>query len=145
MRVTRALLFVFLLGTPSFLLAQEKSVDPAAFLRAHCFKCHGETKKSGGVRLDDLPADPSKDTERWLAVRDQIRDRLMPPGKEPRPKDEDVRSLVGWVTVKTGARPARLPNQGNLIPHRRPRDRFGIADPGLRDLDQPGPIQELLA
>jgi len=27
----------------------------------------------------------------------------------------------------------------------RPRDRFGIADPGLRDLDQPGPIQELLA
>jgi hypothetical protein len=27
----------------------------------------------------------------------------------------------------------------------RPRDRFGVADPGLRDVDQPGPIQELLA
>ncbi len=27
----------------------------------------------------------------------------------------------------------------------RPRDRFGVADPGLRDLDQPGPIQELAA
>lgn len=26
-----------------------------------------------------------------------------------------------------------------------PRDRFGMADPGLRDLNQTGPLQELLA
>jgi len=117
MRVMRAFLFVFLFGSPSFLLAQEKGVDAATFLRAHCFKCHGDTKKSGGVRLDDLPADPGKDVERWLAVRDQVRDHLMPPAKESRPKDEDLRAFVSWVTVKTGARPARLPNQGNLIPH----------------------------
>ncbi len=92
-------------------------MDAAAFLRAHCFKCHSEKKKSGGVRLDDLPADPARDVERWLAVRDQIRDGLMPPAKEPRPDAAQVRGLVNWLTVQSGARPSGLPNQGNLIPH----------------------------
>lgn len=27
----------------------------------------------------------------------------------------------------------------------RPRDRFGVADPGLRDIDQSGPLTEILA
>ena len=115
MKLCRLLLVSsFILHPSSFAFAD---VDPAAYLKAHCFKCHGETKISGGVRLDDLPADPARDAERWLTVRDQIRDRLMPPAKEPRPADKDTRALVSWITTKTGARPARLPNQGNLIPH----------------------------
>lgn len=113
---------ILLLIAPAAARAQNEkseasSRNAAAFLRDHCFKCHGETKKSGGVRLDDLPADPAKDAERWLSVRDQIRDRLMPPAKEPRPAEKDTRALVSWITTKTGARPARLPNQGNQIPH----------------------------
>jgi len=115
MKPLRLLLVLsFSLQASSMALAD---VDPAAYLKAHCFKCHGETKKSGGVRLDDLPSDPSKDAERWLTVRDQIRDHLMPPAKEPRPVDKNTRELVSWITLKAGARPARLPNQGNLIPH----------------------------
>jgi hypothetical protein len=27
----------------------------------------------------------------------------------------------------------------------KPRDQFGVADPGLRDIDQTGPVTELLA
>jgi hypothetical protein len=91
--------------------------DVAAFIQARCWKCHGQAKPAGGLRLDDLPADPSKDVERWLAVRNQVREGLMPPAKEPRPDAAEVRTIVNWITVGTGAIPSRLPNQGNLIPH----------------------------
>ncbi|MBA4064743.1 MAG: hypothetical protein C0501_13715 [Isosphaera sp.] len=89
----------------------------APFLTAHCVKCHGPDKPAGGVRLDDLPADPAKDVERWAAVRDQVRDGLMPPAKEPKPDAAQARAVVAWVSGATGAKAARLPNSGNLIPH----------------------------
>jgi len=87
------------------------------FLSAHCVKCHGAEKQSGGIRLDDLPTDPSKDIERWAAVRDQMRDGLMPPAKEPKPDGAKSRAVIAWVAEKTGGHAAKLPNQGNLIPH----------------------------
>lgn len=87
------------------------------FLQQHCVKCHGPNKQSGKVRLDDLTAEMTKDAERWRAIRDQIRDGLMPPAKEPRPEDARARALVAWVTSATGGEAAKFPNQGNLIPH----------------------------
>jgi len=69
------------------------------------------------VRLDDLSDNVAKDFERWTAVRDQIRDGLMPPAKEPRLEDAKARAAVAWITGQTGQRAATLPNQGNLIPH----------------------------
>ncbi len=89
----------------------------AALLRDHCVKCHGPRKKSGGVRLDDLPAEVGKDRERWTAVRDQIRDGLMPPAHQPRPDAAALRAAVAWITARAGAPAGRLPNQGNLVPH----------------------------
>ncbi|MFM8270839.1 MAG: DUF1588 domain-containing protein [Gemmata sp.] len=87
------------------------------FLAAHCVKCHGPDKPAGGVRLDDLPADAAKAVERWAAVGEQVRDGLMPPAKEARPDAARSRAVVAWVVETTGARAARAPNQGNLIPH----------------------------
>ncbi len=93
----------------------EKSVTP--FLTTHCIKCHGPEKQAGDVRLDTLtPGDP-KSAAVWAQVRDQIRDGLMPPAKLPKPNAIDARAVVAWATATLGARPARLPNQGNLIPH----------------------------
>ncbi len=112
-------LFSLLFGAT---LAFGQPADPrfgesvAPFLKAHCVKCHGEEKPKGGVRLDDLTAD-AKHADRWLAVRDQIRDGLMPPAKESRPDAVAARSVVAWASVASGAKPAALPNQGNLIPH----------------------------
>jgi hypothetical protein len=97
--------------------AQEEAGLWKGFLAAHCLKCHGPQKQAGDVRLDDLSADMTKDGERWLAVRDQVRDGLMPPPREPRPDPVQVRSLVGWITARSGGQAARLPSQGNLIPH----------------------------
>src|SRR4051794_7961503 len=74
------------------------------FLAAHCLKCHGPEKPAGGVRLDDLPNDPTKDVERWAAVGEQLRDGLMPPAKEARPDAAKGRAVVAWVVEKAGGR-----------------------------------------
>jgi len=119
------LLWIPLLAFAPALVGREPPAKPAGtpgapatqFVTAHCVKCHGPEKPSGGVRLDDLPADPAKDVERWAAVRDQIRDGLMPPAKQARPDPAASRAVVAWVIEKTGGHAAKLPNQGNLIPH----------------------------
>lgn len=41
----------------------------------------------------------------------------MPPAKEPRPAPSSVQALVAWTTVQTCGHAAKLPSQGNLIPH----------------------------
>ena len=87
------------------------------FLAAHCVKCHGPDKQAGDVRLDDLPDDPAKAPDRWAAVGEQLRNGLMPPAKEARPDAIKSRAVVAWVAERTGRRAAKLPNQGNLIPH----------------------------
>lgn len=104
-------------GEPPPKPADPAGVPAVSFISTHCVKCHGPDKQAGGVRLDDLPADPAKDRQRWTAVRDQVRDGLMPPAKEPRPGAAEARAVVAWVSEKTGGRPAKMPNQGNLIPH----------------------------
>lgn len=89
----------------------------APLLKAHCVKCHSADTAKGDVRLDDLTADVAKDAARWAAVRDQLRDGLMPPPKEARVGGAPVRAAVAWITAATGAPAAKLPNQGNLVPH----------------------------
>lgn len=119
------LLWIPLLAFAPALVGREPPAKPAGtpgapatqFVTTHCVKCHGPEKPSGGVRLDDLTADPAQDVERWAAVRDQIRDGLMPPAKQAKPDAAASRAVVAWVTERTGGHAAKLPNQGNLIPH----------------------------
>ena len=118
---------LLLLLVPTLVHGQEPAKKPTgsadafalvqAFLSDHCVKCHNAEKKSGGFRLDDLDGDVGKDIERWLLVHDQVRDGLMPPEKEPRPKTERVKGVVAWVAQQTLTRAAKLPNHGNLVPH----------------------------
>jgi hypothetical protein len=91
--------------------------EVASLLNAHCVKCHNAQKQAGKVRLDDLPAEVGKDIDRWTAVRDQVRDGLMPPAKEPRLEGIKARAAVAWISGQAGGQAAKLPNQGNLIPH----------------------------
>ena len=105
-----------LLGT-LLLTSAASAIDISTFVTAHCLKCHGADKQSGGVRFDDLPVDVAKARERWATVRDQVRDGLMPPPKQPRPDARLMRNVVASVTAELHEPPARLPNQGNLVPH----------------------------
>lgn len=93
----------------------EKTVKP--FLAKHCIKCHGVDDPDGDVRLDTIKIDGPKAAVQWAMIRNQIRDGLMPPAKEPKPDASQSRAVVAWATKLTGAKPFPLPNQGNLIPH----------------------------
>lgn len=104
------------LASPAWGMADDFKNSVQPFLRAHCVKCHGATKPKGDFRLDDITADP-KDAERWLLIRDQIRDGLMPPAKEAKPPAENTRRIVAWANTHAHAATPKLPNQGNLIPH----------------------------
>ena len=92
----------------------------APFVQAHCVKCHGPTKQSGDFRIDKLQAGPN-DAEKWREVRQQLRDGLMPPSREPRPESKASEKVVAWIEAelarngKSTTRPQ--PQYGNDVPH----------------------------
>jgi hypothetical protein len=93
----------------------ESTVKP--FLKNHCVKCHGPTKQAGDFRVDRLGSDPTADKQSWLLIGEQLRDGLMPPAKEAKPDQAKQKEVVTWIAAHAATGAARLPNQGNLIPH----------------------------
>ncbi|WP_256199194.1 c-type cytochrome domain-containing protein [Verrucomicrobium spinosum] len=59
-----------------------------ALLKENCLSCHNETKKKGGIRLDDLPfaVNNGQAAERWQQVLDQMNSGDMPPEDEKQPE-----------------------------------------------------------
>lgn len=110
-----------LLALACVTVSSEAADTPASLtkglIQTHCVKCHGPTKQEGTVRLDDLPADVMRDRERWMSVRDQLRDGLMPPATEPQIDPAKVQIALEWLTAQADQTGSRLPNHGNLIPH----------------------------
>ena len=75
-------------------------------LKERCFKCHGEKKQKGKLRLDTLSADLLNDrpaAERWHDVRDALNLGDMPPEKEPELNREDRQLLVTWIDQEIDA------------------------------------------
>ena len=69
-------------------------------MEIHCFKCHGEDKQKGDMRLDVLNWDMinGPDAERWHSALDVINLGEMPPKKETQLKDEDRVAVVNWLS-----------------------------------------------
>ncbi len=73
-----------------------------------CFKCHGEKVAKSGLRLDTLPADFLKPSaaSTWREISNRIVDRtddMMPPEGKPRPSEEEIRAVHGWIESKLAA------------------------------------------
>ncbi len=80
----KALFFAFpilLLGVPA------RAELPRAFLKTHCFKCHGLEKQKAKRRFDQLPAKITNlnELELWQEIVDQLNVAKMPPEKEKQP------------------------------------------------------------
>ena len=68
-----------------------------AFLRKHCFECHAEGMKKGGLDFDRLSAKvaDSEIHRRWVEIHDRVRSGEMPPAKAPRPSSGELSAFLG--------------------------------------------------
>ena len=82
----------------------EKQVRP--ILKKHCFKCHGEKKQKGDLRIDTLSRDLSKArvaAEAWHDVRNALNLSEMPPKKEDPLLPAELRIVTSWITQEIDA------------------------------------------
>ena len=94
------------LATGSFLGAVDFQKDVRPILAKHCFKCHGEKKQKGDLRLDTLSTDLIKDraaAETWHDVKDALNLSEMPPEKEEPLAPADLKTLTTWIGEKIDA------------------------------------------
>ena len=113
----------------------DRGPDPfRPFLLKHCQGCHGAEKPKGKFRIDQLdPAFSSKAAEeRWLAVREQLTNGVMPPEAKPRPPKNEIEALAAWIDGKVAAvETARRAAQGRVVLRRLNRVEY---ENTLRDL-----------
>lgn len=104
------------LGTIDF----DKQVQP--ILEKRCFKCHGEKKQKGDLRLDLLPSNLLKDrvaAETWHDVRNALNLSEMPPEKEEPLPAEELGILTSWITQEIDAVVAAQKNTDGRVVLRR--------------------------
>lgn len=97
--------------------ANEPPGGSVAFLKQHCLRCHQANKQEGGIRLDLLTADIARDSKLWALVSEQLRDGAMPPEEEKQPAEAEKAAVFEWIEAQLKQSAARLPNDGNLVPH----------------------------
>jgi hypothetical protein len=109
-----------------------------AFVREHCFACHGGDVVKGGLDLSVAPGDAVASLWRWRLLRDRVRAGEMPPADEPRPPAAERDAFVAWVDARIVAEAPRLPPGPDRVTIRRltrthwensVHDLFGVAVP----------------
>jgi mono/diheme cytochrome c family protein/cyclophilin family peptidyl-prolyl cis-trans isomerase len=78
----------------------QKVVSP--ILREHCYECHGDGAKKGGLDFEALTAGDRilHNPQLWLKVLRNTRAHIMPPPGEKQPTVAEQRALEQWI--KTG-------------------------------------------
>ena len=89
-----------------------------------CFRCHGETKQKGSMRLDTLdPALPTPAVaNHWKAVLDALQAGDMPPEEERQPSVEQRRVLVQWMQGALEGAAERLRGEQRVVLRRLTRE-----------------------
>lgn len=67
-----------------------------AFVEKHCFECHDDTVKKGGLDLSSLPWDLGQPPGlgAWVKIHDRIERGEMPPADKARPEAEEQAALL---------------------------------------------------
>ncbi|MCI0377341.1 MAG: DUF1587 domain-containing protein, partial [Gemmataceae bacterium] len=91
--------------------------DVLPFLTKHCFHCHGNGKKSGGITLDKFKDDESVPKNRavWEHVIHMVRTGEMPAKGRPRPTAEEIEKALGAIdTLMTSIDCSKERNAGRV-------------------------------
>ncbi len=86
------------------------------FMEQHCFKCHGEEKQKGDIRLDTLSHDFSavENAITWQDVSDLLIIGDMPPEEETRPDAVMLADVIDAIDTSLRAAVAAQGNQGRI-------------------------------
>lgn len=114
------------------------------FLERHCQECHSGAKPKGDWRLDQLTTNFADKAVRgrWEKVLEQLQTGEMPPKKQPRPPESEVRVVTGWIAAQVSQSViAERAAQGRVVLRRlnrteyenTVRDLLGVQTP-LKDL-----------
>jgi hypothetical protein len=132
--------------------AADFAKDVRPVLAEHCFKCHGEKRPKGDVRLDTLGHElvNAKEIETWQRVAAALADKVMPPEDEQQPADAQRMLVTGWIDAQLHAVAVRERNSPGPLRTRRLtareynftlQDLFGVAASFAHTLP-PEPISE---
>ena len=109
--------FLIGLGGASVATAAENFSELVTpFMEQHCFKCHGEEKQKGDIRLDTLSHDFSaaENAIIWQDVSDLLIIGDMPPEEETRPDAALMADVIAAIDTSLRAAVAAQGNQGRI-------------------------------
>ena len=116
------------------LAAVEFARDVKPLLETHCYKCHANGKKKGGITLDQFKteADAIKDHKAWEAVLENLRNGAMPPDdEEKQPTLAERELLTKWIDAAIFATDPDNPDPGRVTIRRLNRAEYSNT---VRDL-----------
>jgi mono/diheme cytochrome c family protein len=87
--------------------------SPTSLVNQYCVVCHNEALKTGGLALDSFDVANAHDNpDVWERVLRKLRANAMPPTGMPRPDEESMQNLVGYLEDALDSRAAADPNPG---------------------------------
>jgi len=91
-----------------------------ALVETYCVTCHDEEEKKGGLSLQLVAADVSRDQEIWEKVVRKLRARQMPPvGRKERPDEAAYDATIRYLETSLDGAAAARPNPGRTATIRR--------------------------
>jgi len=109
--------------TPPHVTIPKATVGP--FLKQYCYKCHGEKRQRGDLRLDTLDwvIKDNGNAQQWQDVLDAMNAGDMPPEEETQPSDILHSRITGTLTKGLAAASKQLASKGGKNPIRRLNER----------------------
>jgi mono/diheme cytochrome c family protein len=104
------------------------------FLDQNCASCHGGAKPKGRFRVAELGPDfvGKANRQKWQTVLRRIRTGEMPPKEKPRPPEDQVQGVTGWIAGQVQAAEVAMKKaQGRTVLRRLNRVEY---ENTLRDL-----------
>jgi hypothetical protein len=126
--------FCLLLAVASASLGAPLPPNNRQFLEKHCFECHDDEVKKGGLDLTALRFDPANSTNfsAWVLVHDRISNGEMPPKKKARPAAAELEAFTNALAASLiSAEEARIAKEGRATQRRLNRYEY---ENTLRDL-----------
>jgi len=76
-------------------------------LAKHCVSCHGPVRNKGGLNVESLTGEFSKEGYTWTQIHNVVGSGIMPPpGRDPI-SDDDRKRLLAWIVAQSKAFPLR--------------------------------------